>query len=398
MRVIAGLLFASTLAYEQEWQEWQQKNGFQNGPIPEAFMHTVDVVKAHNAKESSYKLTYTGPFATMTQEEFKQRQGLLTGGVKTELPHHGVHRSVGFAPDAVDWTTKGVVTPVKNQGQCGSCWAFSVTGTTEGQWALATGNLVSLSEQFFVDCATNGDQGCSGGFMDRTLDWASDQWIPTEESYPYNAVKRHCIKGGWEVAISKGQVSGFKEVLGEDDLLDAVANVGPISIGIEADQAAFQHYDSGVIDDGCGSQIDHGVLAVGFGTMDGKNYWKVKNSWGDQWGSDGFVYLARGKQICGIGTNASYPLVDPTVAPTPAPPAPPPTPPPAPCTFGDDAFSKTCLLTCFNWCYNNHKGAGQCQETDTHLICNCDNGDYCEADKNITTTLPTTTSPTAFTV
>jgi hypothetical protein len=381
---------AAALAYEQEWEEFQMKQGARNGEIPQAFKNTVDLVRAHNAKESTYKLTYTGPFAAMTPEEFKKLQGLRAASERqTAMPRQGVHENLGVSVDSVDWTTKGAVTPVKDQGQCGSCWSFSVTGTTEGQWALATNKLVSLSEQFFVDCAAPaGNHGCQGGFMDKTLGWGEDQWWPTEESYPYHAVQRQCIEGGWDVGISKGQVTGFKEVSDEKGLLDALANVGPISIGIEADQAAFQHYASGVITDGCDSVLDHGVLAVGYGSMDGTNYWKVKNSWGSSWGQDGYVYLQRDVNMCGIGTDmVTYPTVDPTVAPTPAPPAPPPAPP-VYCPFDYESSSK-CAWRCVSWCLNVSGGKGQftpaCTGDESKYHCECGQGDYCDSHNTVDT-------------
>jgi hypothetical protein len=381
---ISSLVAAA--GYDVEWQEFQERQGFRNGPIPEAFKVTVDLVKAHNAANTDYQLTYTGPFAAMTAEEFRLRQGMRPVDKNNyELPMQATHVVSGeVLPDSVDWTTKGVVTPIKNQGACGSCWSFSVTGTTEGQWAIATGKLPSLSEQFFVDCAGEAhNMGCSGGYMDKTLDWAVSQWLPTEESYPYKASRSECVSGGWDVAISKGQVTGHNNVTDETSLKDAVANVGPISIAIEADQAAFQHYASGVITDGCGTNLDHGVLAVGYGTMDGKDYWKVKNSWGDSWGENGYVFLQRGVGMCGVGTQSNYPTVDPQAPPTPSPPSPPPAPPAAPCDFGDGSFTQTCAETCLAWCHKTTGGLGECFETadKSHFECNCQNGKFCTKDQ-----------------
>jgi C1A family cysteine protease len=380
---VASLILASALAYDAEWEEFQAKNGYRNGEIPQAFKDTVDLVKAHNAGDSKYKLTYTGPFAAMTAEEFRQRQGFRQEQFQPEMPMQEVHVSLGDAPAEVDWSTKGVVTPIKDQGQCGSCWSFSVTGTTEGQWAMATNKLVSLSEQFFLSCSTQAgvNSGCSGGYMDKTLAWAQTQWLPTEESYPYHTAVRPCIEGGWDVGISKGQVTGYKTVPDEKALLDAVANVGPVSIAIEADQAAFQHYDSGVITDGCGQNTDHGVIVVGYGNMDGTDYWKVKNSWGESWGQKGYVFLERGVNMCAIGTQNWYPTVDPNVAPTPAPPAPPPTPTPT-CDFGTDP-KWGCTLNCFSWCQKQPNKGSQtpkCDDTDGHMDCECGDGNFCEKD------------------
>merc|ERR1711948_208827 len=167
----------------------------------------------------------------------------------------------------VDWTTKGAVTPVKNQGQCGSGWSFSTTGALEGAYEIASGNLVSLSEQQFVDC-DKVDSGCSGGLMGVS---------PDSESAMMSAVSQQ-----------------------------------PVSIAIEADKSVFQLYKSGVLQSSCGSSLDHGVLLVGYGTEDGTDYWKVKNSWGSSWGDAGYVKLLRGKGgsgECGLLKQASYPVV-----------------------------------------------------------------------------------------
>merc|ERR1712232_1104543 len=128
------------------------------------------------------------------------------------------------------------------------------------------------------------------------------QILATEASYPYQARDGQCHTGGWDVAISKGGVTGYKDVDSEDDLMDAVSNVGPVSVALEADQAAFQHYSSGVVTSGCGTNVDHGVLVVGFGTVDGKDYWKIKNSWGASWGSSGHIYIQRGVNMCGLAS------------------------------------------------------------------------------------------------
>ncbi|KAF8796168.1 Cathepsin L-like like protein [Argiope bruennichi] len=183
-------------------------------------------------------------------------------------------------PDQVDWRDKGLVTPVKNQQQCGSCWAFSTTGSLEGQHKKKTGQLVSLSEQNLVDCSEpEGNQGCDGGLMDQAFQYIKDnKGIDTEDSYPYTA-----------------------EVLQETEVQKFQMN-----------SVLIYYFEDGVYDESeCSSeQLDHGVLVVGYGTEDGSDYWLVKNSWGTTWGIKGYIKMARNKDNqCGIATQASYPLV-----------------------------------------------------------------------------------------
>merc|ERR1712025_94236 len=221
------------------------------------------------------------------------------------LPNLGVHDYQGEElADTVDWSTKGAVTPVKDQGQCGSCWAFSTTGGLEGAWELSSGNLVSMSEQQFVDCSKQ-NSGCNGGLMETAFSWAKSQNIATESSYAYTARDGSC-KSSFTTAIPSGGVTGYKTASSASALTSALNN-GPVSVAIEADQSVFQQYTGGVITSGCGTSLDHGVLAVGY---DG-NTIKVKNSWGSSWGVNGYVNIDASQ--CGITTSASYPTVSSSV-------------------------------------------------------------------------------------
>jgi len=213
--------------------------------------------------------------------------------------------------DAVDWRLHNAVTPVKDQGQCGSCWAFSATGSMEGAWAIAKSSLVSVSEQQLVDCSDSfGNEGCNGGLMDQAFEYVmSNKGITTEAAYPYKARDGTCnTKVTAAITISK-----YTDVKQNNDAaLQAAVAVGPVSVAIEADQEAFQFYSGGVFSDAsCGTALDHGVLVVGYNTTGGQNYWIVKNSWGGSWGSSGYIWMARktGAGECGINMDPSYPVV-----------------------------------------------------------------------------------------
>ena len=234
-------------------------------------------IKAHNSKGGSFFLKMN-QFGDMTNTEFKAFNGLLShrkaNGTTFLTPNFFT------APDSIDWTTKGYVTPVKDQGQCGSCWAFSTTGSLEGQNFTQTGKLVSISEQNLVDCSTSyGNEGCNGGLMDNAFTYIKEnKGIDSEVSYPYTAQDGKCAFKKSNVVASD---TGFVDVPSGDEnkLKDAVASIGPISVAIDASQESFQFYSSGVYnEESCSStELDHGVLAVGYGTESGKDYWLVKN-------------------------------------------------------------------------------------------------------------------------
>lgn len=308
MKVTAAIALVSTLAagYEQEWAEFQEAQGARNGDIPQAFKDNVDAAKAHNAANSDYKMGWTGPFAELTQEQYKAVLGFASPELET--PHLGTHVASKVTADSVDWTAKGAVTPVKNQGQCGSCWSFSATGSLEGAWKIAGNDLPILSEQQLVDC-DKVDAGCSGGLMDNAFNYIKQHGSCTESSYPYKATDGSCKESSCDLAIPQGGVTGYHDVSGEVDLESAV-NQQPVSVAIEADQQGFQLYSSGVFTSSCGTQLDHGVLAVGYGTLNGVDYWKVKNSWGASWGDAGYILMQKGVNQCGIGNQPSYPVVE----------------------------------------------------------------------------------------
>jgi hypothetical protein len=209
----------------------------------------------------------------------------------------------------VDWADK--MNAVKNQGQCGSCWAFSAVGAIEGAHSALNGNLYNLAEQELVDCAGSfGNQGCNGGLMDYAFQYAASVGgLATGKDYPYTATDGDCKSG----LNREGKITSFADVkVGSSDDLKAALNKQPVSVAIEADTFTFQGYTGGVINDAaCGTQLDHGVVAVGYNDEDKVPYYKVRNSWGDSWGEKGHVRIAivDGDGICGIQLAASYPVL-----------------------------------------------------------------------------------------
>jgi len=275
-------------------------------------------ISKHNSEHSLGKQTFTlkmNKFGDMNNQEFARLfNGYnMTKDMKKSLSQNLYVSSGLNAPDSVDWRTQGYVTPIKDQGQCGSCWAFSAVASLEGQHFKAANTLVSLSEQNLVDCSRKeGNQGCNGGLMDQAFTYIQkNKGIDTEESYPYKARDGKCAFKPANVGATD---RGFKDINAgsESDLTDAIATVGPISVAIDASQSSFQFYHTGVYSDSrCSStQLDHGVTAVGYGTLSGKDYYIVKNSWGTSWGDKGYILMARNsKNMCGIASSASYPLV-----------------------------------------------------------------------------------------
>lgn len=293
------------------------------------FKANVDSVNAHNANGLSYTLGLN-EFADLTPDEFAS---IYIGGYRADLKSD--EPSLPFPDigsenlnDTVDWVAKGGVTPVKDQKRCGSCWAFSTTGSVEGAVFAATGKLISLSEENLVQCDWLLDHGCNGGLMDHAFGWVKRNGICSEEDYPYTSgagERGTCRTPKCQPVV---HVQGHVDVPARnEDALKAAVAKQPVSVAIEADRTAFQLYKGGVIDSSaCGTSLDHGVLVVGYGTDNGKDYWKVKNSWGATWGESGYVRLARGKNMCGISQQASYPTgasVGPSPGPAPSPPGPP---------------------------------------------------------------------------
>ena len=276
----------------------------------ETFKENMEFIRLENGKDHSYQLGVTH-FADLTEDEFSRFNGIrTTGPFSTGCDKFASNG--GSAPDSYDWRDHNAVNPVKNQGQCGSCWSFSATGAMEGAWAIAKGSLVSLSEQQLVDCSKSyGNHGCNGGLMDGAFQYAKDNGMCLETAYPYTAVGGDCQKCDTVV-----QISGCVDVTKNNQIaLKEAVSRGPVSIAIEADKKAFQLYTSGVLTgDACGTNLDHGVLIVGYGEESGTAYWLVKNSWGPTWGDQGYIKIERSdstndKGVCGIAMQPSFPIV-----------------------------------------------------------------------------------------
>lgn len=280
------------------------------------FVATEARIKAHNAKKLSWTNGHN-QFSDLTPDEFK---ALVSSPMppRTTFDYADLP-VVGATNKSLDWTKKGAVTPVKNQAQCGGCWAFSSTGATEGALFLSSGKLTSLSEEQLIQCENKqhggSDMGCNGGLMDSAFEWYAKGNGPcTEAAYPYTSgsgTTGECK--GTSFCKSVASVGGHKDVQTEAQLMAAV-DIGPVSIAVEADKSVFQSYKKGVVDSkACGKQLDHGILLVGYGTAStfyhpAKQYWKIKNSWGETWGENGYVRFVRDKDQCGIADGPpSYP-------------------------------------------------------------------------------------------
>ncbi|XP_030538870.1 cysteine proteinase COT44-like [Rhodamnia argentea] len=283
----------------------------------EVLKDNLRFIDEHNDSQNrSYRLGLN-KFADLTNDEYRamylgtrnevQRRVMMS---RNASGRYAV-RAGDWLPDAVDWRLKGAVNPVKDQGSCGSCWAFSTVAAVEGINQIVTGKLISLSEQELVDCDRTYNSGCNGGLMDYAFQFIiKNGGIDTEQDYPYNGASGKCNAS--RVNSKVVTIDGYEDVPPYESALKKAVAHQPVSVAIEASGRAFQFYQSDVFTGECGNSLDHGVIVVGYGSENGVDYWIVRNSWGTNWGEDGYIRMERnvvdnffGK--CGIVMEASYP-------------------------------------------------------------------------------------------
>ncbi|ERM97591.1 hypothetical protein AMTR_s00374p00012080 [Amborella trichopoda] len=299
------------------FDQWMAINGVEYESIEEkekrfnVFKENLRLIESVHADKRSYKLSLN-KFADLSLDEFREQyMGLRADAAVGKKAPVGpfMHANLSAPPDTIDWREKGAVTPIKNQEACGCCWAFSAVAAVESITKIKTGNLVSLSEQEVLDCVTGGvSRGCISGLMGEAFRFIiNNGGLARETDYPYQSIQGTC--DAQKSSSKAGTITGYERILSgdEDSLLLAVANQ-PVSVGIDGSGFEFKHYSEGVFTGDCGTQMNHAVTIIGYGTADdGTDYWLIKNSWGETWGDKGYMKLKRGVNLCGVAVQASYP-------------------------------------------------------------------------------------------
>ncbi|XP_054795255.1 ervatamin-C-like [Prosopis cineraria] len=305
-----------TEVVRKRYEGWLKRHGRQYEDKEEWEAHfriyqaNIRFIECVNAQNYTYKLT-DNRFADITNDEFRSKY--LGSRPTQQLQTQFRYEKHGALPESIDWRKRGAVTPIKDQGQCGSCWAFSAVAAVEGINQIKTGKLVSLSEQELVDCDINGGNlGCLGGYMDKAFTFIEKNGgITTEKDYPYKGTDGTCDKV--KAARHAVNISGHENVpANNEEKLKAAAAHQPVSVAIDAGSYYFQLYSKGIFNGTCRKDLNHGVTIVGYGKEDGQKYWLVKNSWGEEWGETGYVKMKRDamdkRGICGIAMLPSYPV------------------------------------------------------------------------------------------
>uniref|UniRef100_A0A3Q1FF65 Cathepsin S n=1 Tax=Acanthochromis polyacanthus TaxID=80966 RepID=A0A3Q1FF65_9TELE len=320
--ILCGFAAADTSSkMDQHWELWKQTHNkvyfhqIEELGRRQIWEENLEMINVHNLEASLGLHTYElamNHLGDLTTEEIA---GSLTGTVvPSDLdrnPSNFIWVNTSL-PDSLDWRDAGLVTEVKIQGSCASCWAFSAAGALEGQFKKTSGTLRSLSAQNLLDCSTKyGSSGCKGGFMTQAFQYVTENHgVDSDSSYPYTGKYGHCH---YEPQYRAANCSGFVFLQdGDEDALKvALANVGPISVAIDASSRKFAFYHHGVYqDDSCSHNVTHAVLAVGYGTERGQDYWLLKNSWGVNYGDEGYVKMVRNRwSQCGIADYACFPII-----------------------------------------------------------------------------------------
>jgi len=335
--LVLALAIAATQAinYDAEWEKFKLKyeksydrSADEHDKRKDVFISNLKIIQKHNeghARGLHSSTLIVNKFADLTSEEFlRSHTGYKQRSSQPPIQIDDI-QPVGEVPDSIDWREKGYVTPVKDQGHCGSCWAFSAVATMEGAWFKKTGNLVSLSEEQLVDCDKDDgeeDDGCAGGYTPHGIDYVIRAgYIDTEESYPYTSRNCSVQQVRCHTCMARSGVPGasFKKVVNvpatEEALKIAVATQGPISVAIDATESlqiwgsGLQFHHRGVYyGTDCSSDfLNHAVTVVGYGTENGQDYWLVKNSWGSDWGEEGYIKMSRNRNNnCGIASQPCY--------------------------------------------------------------------------------------------
>lgn len=329
MKAAISLLafLTSVLAQSREFQEFQlthnkiynDENELQTRQ--RIFEQNKKIIDEHNERFAKGLETYemgVNKFTDLSQSEFQNRMLRNHKKKKTDRnnsckSHFNTYSPTNRdIPESIDWVKKGAVTPVKDQGYCGCCWAFAAVGTLEGQYFLTTGKLSNFSEQNLLDCSSKGkynNDGCNGGFSDEALQYVLDNdGIQTEQTYKYETREDICrYREEYKGAEIEDYV--YCEPNDENLLAHIVAEIGPIAVYINS--TFYQQYTRGVYNGPCNNVMNHAVTLVGYGyDSNGGDYWLAKNSWGKDWGENGYVRIARNKgNMCGIATEVTYPIL-----------------------------------------------------------------------------------------